>query len=130
MRRQPSGWVRAQIRGQSVYARADEYGDLWVRGRRVEIRYKPFDGKFYSAKAKNLVVVDQTLLPEATCGPAERAPKRRRKRRKKRADVSLTPSPSRLRQTPHIADVEVYTDGSYGSNNGVMGMGVVFVARD
>jgi ribonuclease HI len=64
-------WVRAILRGQKIYARADAKGALSADGGRVEIRYKPNDGRLYHARADNLEVPDPTPLPDDTCGPAE-----------------------------------------------------------
>lgn len=63
-------WVRALLRGQKVYARADEAGRLRVEGGRVEVRYKPHDGRRYGARADNLTVVEAQPLPDETCSDA------------------------------------------------------------
>jgi ribonuclease HI len=68
-------WVRAILRGQKIYARADARGALAAVNGRVEIRYKPNDGRRYEAREGNLEVVEATPLPDETCGPAEAAPK-------------------------------------------------------
>src|SRR5271166_1980041 len=64
-------WVKAMLRGQKVFARADAKGSLVADGGRVEIRYKANDGRLYQARADNLEVVDATPLPDDTCAPAE-----------------------------------------------------------
>jgi ribonuclease HI len=65
-------WVRALLRGQKVFARADENGQLRAENGRVEIRYKPNDGRRYEASAGNLTVVPgEAVLPDDACGPAE-----------------------------------------------------------
>jgi len=64
-------WVRARLRGQLVYARAEASGALKVEGGRVEVRYKPNDGRRYDARPDNLAVADPTPLPDDTCGAAE-----------------------------------------------------------
>src|SRR5512140_3209641 len=61
----PVPWVKAILRGQKVYARADEKGALAPENGRVEVRYKPNDGRRYLARA------DPTPLPDETCGPAD-----------------------------------------------------------
>src|SRR4051812_32432038 len=63
-------WVRALLREQKIYARADEKGALVADNGRVEIRYKPNDGRRYEARAANLTIVDATPLPDSTCGEA------------------------------------------------------------
>src|SRR4051812_1499784 len=68
LRRVP--WVHAFLRGNKVLARVDEGGKFAVDGGRVEIRYKPNDGRKYGARADNLTVVSGQILPEETCAPA------------------------------------------------------------
>jgi ribonuclease HI len=64
--------VRALLRGQKVFARADEGGQLRAEKGRVEIRYKPQDGRRYEASVGNLTVVPgEAVLPDDACGPAE-----------------------------------------------------------
>ncbi|MEO7332138.1 MAG: ribonuclease HI, partial [Minicystis sp.] len=64
-------WVRAILRSQKVYARATASGALAAENGKVEVRYKPNDGRRYEARAENLVVADPTPLPDETCGSAE-----------------------------------------------------------
>ncbi len=63
-------WVHAFLRGSKVFARADERGALLAEGGRVEVRYKPNDGRKYGARADNLTIVDGRVLPDETCGAA------------------------------------------------------------
>jgi ribonuclease HI len=63
-------WVHAFLRGSKVFARADERGALLAEGGRVEVRYKPNDGRKYGARADNLTIVDGRVLPDETCGDA------------------------------------------------------------
>ena len=63
-------WVKAQLRGQTVFARVNEAGSFLIEDGRVEIRYKPNDGRLYRAKADGLTMVDAKLLPEDTCSDA------------------------------------------------------------
>jgi ribonuclease HI len=65
-------WIRALLRGQRVLARADDQGRLAEAAGKVEIRYKPSDGRRYDAMARNLIIEPgATVLPEDTCAPAE-----------------------------------------------------------
>lgn len=69
-------WIRALLRGQRVFARADEHGRLAETGGKVEIRYKASDGRRYDAMARNLTVEPGAEpLPDDTCAPAEAVPK-------------------------------------------------------
>jgi ribonuclease HI len=53
-----------------VFARVDAGGAFVVESGRVEIRYKPNDGRKYGARADNLTVVSGQILPEETCSEA------------------------------------------------------------
>lgn len=116
-------WIEATLRGQRVLAKARADGTLDAdNGSRVEIRYKPNDGRAYRAAARNLVVDDGARLhPDEACAapsqvqvPAPRAP------RAKRAPVH---------GVPHDAWV-AYTDGACSGNPGPAGSGVVLVSPD
>jgi len=63
-------WIHAFLRGTKVLARADASGAFVADNGRVEIRYKPNDGRKYAARAENLTAVSGEVLPEETCAPA------------------------------------------------------------
>ena len=63
-------WVHAFLRGNKVFARVDAGGAFVAEGGRVEIRYKPNDGRKYGARADNLTVVSGQILPDETCSEA------------------------------------------------------------
>src|SRR5580698_3455845 len=64
-------WVHAVLRGQKVLARAKPDGTLDATSGRVEIRYKPTDGRAYRANVANLVVSSgASVLPDDACVPA------------------------------------------------------------
>ena len=110
-------WIEATLRGQRVLARAREDGKLAEEGGRVEIRYKPNDGKSYRAGARNLeVAAGAKVRPTRRARPvAGRSPRRGGRRRRRR-----TPPP----QTRGSR----YTDGACSGNPGPAGSGVVLVA--
>ena len=111
-------WVRAILRGQKVYARADAGGALHVENGRVEIRYKPNDGRRYEARADNLEIADPTVLPEETCGAAGPVAK------------PEAPSKSKVTGAPTTAvegAVIAYADGACSGNPGPAGLGVVVI---
>ena len=117
-------WVKARLRGQIIYARADANGALAAEGGRVEIRYKPNDGRLYQARADNLEVVDGKPLPDDTCGPAEGVSKAAAAeggaaKGKAKAAASPTPHPP--------GAVIVYADGACSGNPGPAGLGVVVI---
>lgn len=121
-------WVFAMLRGQKVYAKAKADGTLDAAGGRVEIRYKPNDGRVYQAGARNLEVVPGgELMPDATCGDAAPAPtkaERSAERKASAAASALAPG-----AVPKDA-FTVYADGACSGNPGPAGLGIVIVAPD
>jgi ribonuclease HI len=113
-------WIEAAMRGQRVLARARPDGSLVVEGGRVEIRYKPNDGRAYRAAPRNLEIApDARLMPDETCGPAEgSAPSGRSER-------ASTPSAA-----PEVGAWIAYTDGACSGNPGPAGCGVVLISPD
>ncbi|MEQ9320915.1 MAG: ribonuclease H [Polyangiaceae bacterium] len=112
-------WVRAKLRGQLIYARADAGGNLVAEGGRVEIRYKPNDGRMYRAAPGNLKVEPGEVLPDDACGPAEAVGPG--KKTKKKASKKAAPKPAPVPDGAIIA----YTDGACSGNPGPAGLGVV-----
>jgi ribonuclease HI len=129
-------WVRAILRGQKIYARADAAGALVADNGRVEIRYKPNDGRRYEARAGNLEVVDATPLPDSTCGEAAAVEK---VEKSDAAAVGAAPRAAgsgRITKAQAIAAgppkapdgaIIVYADGACSGNPGPAGLGVVVV---
>ena len=133
-------WVHALLRGQRVFARADEQGRLVASGGKVEIRYKPTDGRRYDAGARNLTVEEGSpVLPDEACAPAETVA---RPDPAGPASPSARPGatgPSRAKKAPpsagsrerslaaaHAGEIVVaYTDGACSGNPGPAGLGVV-----
>src|SRR5271165_4108149 len=111
-------WVEAMLRGQRVYARAGADGALVAdAGSRVEIRYKPHDGKAYRALASNLVVGDRAKVhPDETCAAVESAPPEAKRAKKPQAHG--VPSDGWI----------AYTDGACSGNPGPAGSGVVLLS--
>jgi ribonuclease HI len=109
-------WIEATLRGERVLARARADGTLAEEGGRVEVRYRPNDGRAYRAAARNLVVAEGAKLhPDEACGPAERPGAPRRK-----------PPAHGIPAGAWIA----YTDGACSGNPGPAGSGVVLVSPD
>ncbi|MGF1469372.1 MAG: ribonuclease HI [Sandaracinaceae bacterium] len=121
-------WIEMRLRDQKVLARCDAGGEPIVEGGRVEIRYRPRDGRAYRAGARNLKPVDgASVLPDDHCGPAEpSAPAAQ-------AGATRGPRKAKPRRTPdappaHEEDaVIVYADGACSGNPGPAGVGVVVV---
>jgi ribonuclease HI len=132
-------WVRANLRGQKIYARADASGALVAESGRVEIRYKPNDGRRYQARADNLEVVDATPLPDETCAAADAVTKPEPEggagAAKSGGGSSKSGSgASKTKATasgPSVAAppgaVIVYADGACSGNPGPAGLGVVVI---
>jgi len=117
-------WARAKLRGKLVYARVDEDGRWAADGGRVEIRYKPSDGRLYRAAARNLEVVDGAVLPDDTCAPAEEVTRARRAPANRPAGA-----PTRAADEAMTASTSTvaYTDGACSGNPGPAGLGVVVI---
>ncbi|MBX7195245.1 MAG: ribonuclease HI [Sandaracinaceae bacterium] len=129
-------WIVRSLRGQKVLARCEEDGTLRAEEGRVEIRYKPNDGKAYRANAANLAPSgDATILPDAHCAPALDAPK---KEATSTSGAATTSKPAAKKSgkaksehassDPHTAEgdtLTVYADGACSGNPGPAGLGVV-----
>tara|TARA_B100001750_G_scaffold85464_1_gene67478 strand:+ start:724 stop:1434 length:711 start_codon:yes stop_codon:yes gene_type:complete len=118
------------LRGQRVFVRCDEHGELRPDGGRVEIRYKPNDGRAYQAGVKNLEPsLDATVLPDEHCGPAERPEDKGGKGAKSGGSKSRSkkkkPAPSSFPTTPAEGEVLAYCDGACSGNPGPAGLGAV-----
>jgi ribonuclease HI len=106
-----------------------------VQGGRVEVRYRPKDGRFYEARAQNVEVIDASPLPDDTCGPAEAA--KRDAPVKRAAPKAASPGPSSSGPRADAPAPEVpagaiiaYTDGACSGNPGPAGLGVVVIDGD
>lgn len=104
-------WAEATLRGQKIFARVQTSGDWAVENGRVEIRYKPNDGKMYQASTSNLIKVEgKPLLPDEHCGSAIASSK-------KQSTVTSAQSPQWV----------AYTDGACSGNPGPAGCGFILV---
>lgn len=121
-------WVRVLLRGQKVLARASEDGALVSQGGRVEIRYKPNDGRAYQAAERNLErIPGEGVLPEETCATAEAVPsKAERSAERKTAAAAKALAPGAV----PAGAWTVYADGACSGNPGPAGLGIVLVAPD
>lgn len=122
-------WVEMRLRGAKVLARVGEDGRPRAEGGRVEVRYKPNDGRAYRAAPANLSPIPGAqLLPDDHCAPAEEAPRPRsasgaggakRTTKAKKASVGAPAHPD--------GAIIVYADGACTGNPGPAGLGVVVV---
>ncbi|MBN1655157.1 MAG: ribonuclease HI [Deltaproteobacteria bacterium] len=115
-------WRMASIRNQRVYARCDESGAFIVENGRVEIRYRPDDGRAYYAAERNLVAIeDEGVFPDDACvastpsGVGARAMK-----------TETSPKPKRVQPSASFDQAVIaYTDGACTGNPGPAGFGIV-----
>ena len=133
-------WVRALLRGQKVLARAGADGSLDAVSGRVEVRYKPNDGRAYQAAARNLELIPgEALLPDDACAPAEAAPqspqaapgakapsKAGKSAERKSAAAAKALAPGAIPEGAWC----VYADGACSGNPGPAGLGIVLVGPD
>jgi len=121
-------WVRALLRGQKVLAKARADGSLDAVSGRVEVRYKPNDGRAYQAGERNLeILAGEALLPDDACAPANAAPtKQERSAERKSAAAAQALAPGAVPKDAFT----VYADGACSGNPGPAGLGIVIVAPD
>ena len=120
-----------RLRSTSVLVRCGASGEPAPEGGRVEIRYRPDDGRAYFANPKNLEPIEgEGLLPEDHCAeatPVERAKgkggKASKGSGKKAGKGAGAPPPA----APEAGEVLVYADGACSGNPGPAGLGVVML---
>lgn len=116
-------WIRVRLRGTVVYARSDSSGALAPESGRVEVRYKPNDGKSYRATPSNLEVVDATPLPDSTCGEASAPPPKAQGAAKATTAARSATAATSAERDP--SRWEAWTDGACSGNPGPAGLGIV-----
>jgi ribonuclease HI len=110
-------------------ARCDAQGVLSESAGKVEIRYRPQDGKAYRALARNLEPVkSEGVLPDDHCSearaPSEPPAKKTGGRKSSGGDKPAAKAPERAIAGEHVI---AYTDGACSGNPGPAGLGVVLV---
>ena len=120
------------LRGQKIYARAEASGALTRDSAgRVEVRYKPNDGRLYFARADNLEVVEGAVLPDETCGAAEAVQKPDAAGAKASSGAGASRGPTKASAGPppkvEAGTVIAYADGACSGNPGPAGLGVVLI---
>jgi ribonuclease HI len=125
-------WIKATLRGQTVFARASASGTLLPGADgRVEVRYKPMDGKAYFAGQKNLEPIAGQVLPDETCGPAEAPAPKEKAGSAKSPSAKKSAAAAAASATPIPKDAWIaYADGACTGNPGPCGLGVVLVGPD
>jgi len=112
-------------------ARCDAQGVLSESAGKVEIRYRPRDGKAYHALARNLEPVkSEPILPDDHCSEAS-APSESSSGAKKSAGRKGGAGAKAAAKAPEPAisgeHVIAYTDGACSGNPGPAGLGVVLL---
>ncbi len=122
-------WRRMRLRNAEVLARCDASGELVANDGRVEVRYKPNDGRAYFAGASNLKPPGGApkIEPDSFCGPGE-AVKKPSKSKKKAAGT--TTNATSAPEKPEGDEVLVYADGACSGNPGPAGVGAVALWAD
>ena len=122
-----------KLRNAKVLARCDDAGRPRAEGNRVEIRYKPRDGRAYHAGVRNLKPLDGAkLFPDEHCGPAEAAPPSgAAKRGKASQSAKKKASEGAAGPPPHEPGaIIVYADGACSGNPGPSGSGAIVLDGD
>jgi ribonuclease HI len=112
-----------RLRNAEVLARCDERGELQSKGGRVEIRYKPNDGRAYFAATSNLrPSANGTIELDTFCGEAEAV----QAAKKSGSKAPSVPAP----ESPVGDELLVYADGACSGNPGPAGAGAVALYDD
>ncbi|MEM7433934.1 MAG: ribonuclease H [Myxococcota bacterium] len=121
-------WRRMRLRNAQVFARCDDHGELLTTDGRVEVRYKPHDGRAYYAAASNLKAPKDPgpIEADAFCGEAEPVQKGKKAKTKKRPSSAVVAAP----ETPTGKELLAYGDGACSGNPGPSGVGVVALWDD
>jgi ribonuclease HI len=116
------------LRGQKVLAKVREDGTYVESGGRVEIRYKPTDGRAYQAGVRNLERIDgEALLPDDACSAGEAVPSKAERSAARKATAAA--EATRPGAIPDGAWT-VYADGACSGNPGPAGLGIVVRGPD
>lgn len=113
-----------KLRNAKVFVRCDAAGAPVSDGGRVEIRYKPADGRAYQAGVRNLVAIaDAKVFPDSHCKEAAPVETKGAGAVKKSGTKNVKGS---AKTPPHEAGaIIVYADGACSGNPGPAGAGVV-----
>jgi ribonuclease HI len=117
-------WTPKMLRGQRVLARCTDDGKLVVDGGRVEVRYKPSDGRAYRAGERNLEAVHGAeILPDDHCAPAGEPPAKKDSKAESKSKEARALA-HHAAAAKSKAEVIVFADGACSGNPGPAGLGV------
>lgn len=134
-------WRAALLKGNRVLARCDEAGAFLDEEGRVEVRYRPTDGRAYRAGVRNLSPLPGPIHPDEHCVPAlpepESSPERTRSGEAKprtsptkKAAIAKATDPGEAQRVLAAARFVAFTDGACSGNPGPCGLGVVLLSGD
>ena len=117
-----------RLRNAEVLARCDASGELVSKEGRVEVRYKPNDGRAYFASVSNLKPPSGApkIEPDSFCGAGEAVKKPSQTKKKPAKASSSTSAPEK----PEGDEVLAYADGACSGNPGPAGVGAVAIWAD
>lgn len=122
---------RMKLRGQLVWARCDERGELIEEGGRVEIRYREGDGKAYAAARRNLAPADGSIRPDSDFGEAESQASTKSQQGASSSARRTPSSPAGgYPELPEKGETLAYADGACKGNPGPAGLGVVLIDEE
>ena len=115
-----------RLRNAEVLARCDASGELVSKEGRVEVRYKPNDGRAYFASASNLqpLAGAPQIEPDSFCGRGESVKKPSKSSKKKPSGTAVAP------ERPEGDEIIAYADGACSGNPGPAGVGAVALWGD
>jgi ribonuclease HI len=120
-------WVRSNLHGQLVYARANDDGTLLVQGNRVDVCYSLNATRLYKARATNVERMPGTpVLPDEARSPRTES-SARLKKPPTVATVIKKHTPSSAMPKAPKDSIIAYADGACSGNPGPAGLGVVVV---
>jgi ribonuclease HI len=103
-------WQRMMFRGLKVYAEVDEKGDKVCRNGLVRIKFKEKDDRTYSARAENVVPIDERKLIRRKGGRVE----------DNKSDLRFDPQ----------SEIVIFTDGASAGNPGHAGIGILMLYKN
>ena len=115
-----------RLRNAEVLVRCDASGELDSKDGRVEVRYKPNDGRAYFASASNLKppAGAQKIEPDSFCGPGESVKKPTKSKKTSASPTIAAP------EKPEGDEILAYADGACSGNPGPAGVGAIAIWAD
>jgi ribonuclease HI len=123
------GWQRRYFKGNKVWARVDEQGELVVEDGRVPMKYSESeDAKIYNANPRNLSgPLDDQGRPQRSSSKGEGTKRPPRQIQPSDPPQVSTDVPDEVASEPFPEDgvIEIYTDGACSGNPGPCGYGLL-----